>query len=317
MVTGGAGFIGANLIRALTEDRDDVTVIDDFSSGLAENLNGVRCDLMKARINDSGLEALFRGHDAVVHLAARTSVVESMKDPWPTFEVNAAGTLRVLEASRKAQVPVFVFASSNAALGNYEPPLDESKLPKPISPYGASKLAGEAYCHSYGVASGMRIGVLRFSNAYGPYMLNKDSVIPRFIRAAQSGQDLVIYGDGSQTRDFIYAGDIVSAIQKSIREPAADGIFQIATGVETSISDLAQVIIKACNSASTVNYMEARAGEIQRNRSDISKARRVLHFDPAMTLGRGIERTVQWFKAQSQSSADSSPVLNESSTIGE
>ena len=156
LVTGGGGFIGSNVVRELEGIAADVRVVDDFSSGLEENLIGTRCDVRRASVSDRGLGRLFTGLDAVVHLAARTSVLDSMRDPWATFEVNAAGTLNMLIASRAAAVPVFVFASSNAVLGDYEPPLDETKLPqqsrltarasllvKPtVTPSGASPACG-------------------------------------------------------------------------------------------------------------------------------------------------------------------------------
>jgi UDP-glucose 4-epimerase len=295
LVTGGAGFIGSNLVRALESSDTKVRVLDDLSSGTALNLAGTGSELVTANILSGNLEETLAAQDAVVHLAALTSVVESTTDPWPTFDMNAGGTLRMLLASRRAKVPVFVFASSNAVLGNYEPPVDESMLPQPISPYGASKLAGEAYCHAFRQGSGMRVAMLRFSNAYGPFMLGKDSVIPRFIRAAMSGKELVIYGDGSQTRDFIHVSDIVQAIVAAIQSPAADGVFQIATGVETSIADLARLVIQTCGSKSSIRRTDRREGEIHRNRSDIGKAGRVLGFEPKVRIDEGIASTIDWF----------------------
>ena len=144
----------------------------------------------------------------------------------------------------------------------------------------------------------MRVAMLRFSNAYGPFMQGKDSVIPRFIRAAQASRELTIYGDGSQTRDFIHVGDVVSAIVTAIRSTAAEGVFQIATGIETSVNDLARLVIETCGSESSIYHADRRPGEIHRNRSDISKARRVLGFAPRTDLASGIAQAAKWFAVQ-------------------
>lgn len=297
LVTGGAGFIGANLVRALASSDDEVRVFDDLSTGNGAYLDGVNAELVRGSVTDpGGVKAAVSGCDAIVHLAAHTSVIDSLAHPLKDFEINAGGTLRLLEAAVPAGVKAFVFASSNAALGEQEPPLHEDQVPRPLSPYGAGKLAGEAYCSAFAGSFGIRCAMLRFSNAYGPFMHGKDSVIPRFIRAGLAGQDLVIFGDGSQTRDFVHVSDLVAGIVAALRSASGKGIFQIATGLETSIADLAEVIVRETGSRSRIRFEERRAGEIHRNQSDISKARAVLGFSPQTTLEEGLRTTVIWFR---------------------
>jgi UDP-glucose 4-epimerase len=199
-----------------------------------------------------------------------------------------------------AGVRRFVFASSNAPLGEQPPPAHEGLVPRPLSPYGASKLAGEAYGSAFHGAFGLLTVSLRFANAYGPRSRRKGSVVAAYCRAALEGRPLVIYGDGAQTRDFIHVRDLCQAIRRSLAVDAGGEVFQVATGTETTILDLAGRI-RALAAADlgrevAVEHRPARAGEILRNTSDIAKARRVLGFAPAVALADGLPETWRWFR---------------------
>jgi UDP-glucose 4-epimerase len=297
IVTGGAGFIGSALIRALAAEGYGVRVVDDLSSGDPANLEGTGVELRVGDVRDLDLvtEAA-RGCDVVFHLAAGAGVVESMNDPLTNFDQNARGTLTVLEAARRAEVPRFVFSSSNAPLGENAYPASEEKPVAPLSPYGASKAAGEAYCSAFFGAYGMEAVVVRFSNAYGPRSAHKGNVIPLFIRRLRAGEDLVVFGDGSQTRDFVYCEDLAAGLVAAARTPGVGGqIFQLASGIETTLNRLLELLSETSGITPRVRREPPRQGEIQRNYSLIEKARKVLGYSPRVELGEGLERTWEWF----------------------
>ena len=298
LVTGGCGFIGVNLIPRLIEQGARVRVLDNLSLGRREDVEPLGVDLQIGDIRDrSALTAACRGVDVVVHLAAHTRVVESLTDPQINFDVNAIGTLNVLEACRVAGIPKMIFASTGGAiLGEQTPPVHEGMVPRPISPYGASKLAGEAYCSAYAGAYGLKTVALRFSNVYGPFSYHKGSVVAQFFRNLLRGEPIVIYGDGEQTRDFLYVADLVDAILLADKAELAGEVFQIASGRETSVRALVDAM-KAMLPDRTfdIRFEPARAGEILRNYANIEKARRMLGFDPTTRLDDGLPRTWQWF----------------------
>jgi UDP-glucose 4-epimerase len=297
LVTGGAGFIGSALIRALAAEGYGVRVVDDLSSGDPRNLDGTAAELRAGDVRDLDLvtEAA-RGCDVAFHLAAGAGVVESMNDPLTNFDQNARGTLTVLEAARRAGVPRLVFSSSNAPLGEGAYPASEEKPVAPLSPYGASKAAGEAYCSAFFGAYGMDAVVVRFSNAYGPRSAHKGNVIPLFIRRLRAGEDLVVFGDGSQTRDFVYCEDLAAGLLAAARTPGVGGqIFQLASGVETTLNRLLELLEQVSGITPAVRREPPRQGEIQRNYSLIDKARRVLGYTPAVPLDDGLRRTWDWF----------------------
>ena len=297
IVTGGAGFIGSALIRALAAEGYGVRVVDDLSSGDPANLEGTGAELRVGDVRDLDLvtEAA-RGCDVVFHLAAGAGVVESMNDPLTNFDQNARGTLTVLEAARRAEVPRFVFSSSNAPLGENAYPASEEKPVAPLSPYGASKAAGEAYCSAFFGAYGMEAVVVRFSNAYGPRSAHKGNVIPLFIRRLRAGEDLVVFGDGSQTRDFVYCEDLAAGLVAAARTPGVGGqIFQLASGIETTLNRLLELLSETSGITPRVRREPPRQGEIQRNYSLIEKARAVLGYAPAVPLEDGLKRTWDWF----------------------
>jgi len=298
LVTGGAGFIGANLVRSLAAGGHTVTLFDDFTTGRPEYVAGLGLDRVEADILDAErVRQAIEGHDAVVHLAAQTGVPASVVDPRADCRVNVTGTLNVLEAARLAGARRIIFASSNASLGRQSPPATEDKAPLPVSPYGASKLAGEAYCLAYHGSFGLETVVLRFANVYGPFSAHKRSVIAEFIRAAKAGRHLVIDGDGSQTRDFIYVGDLCRAINLALKVETCGEVFQIATGVETSIAQLAGMIQNAAGGGMSVSYGLLRQGDVKRNYSEIRKAQRVLSWQPVVSLAEGLQHTWTWFSA--------------------
>jgi UDP-glucose 4-epimerase len=248
--------------------------------------------------NRKGLDEIVGKASAVIHLAAQTGVIPSLENPLYDMEQNVRGTVNLLEACRSTGVRRFVFASSSAPLGEQEPPINESKVPRPLSPYGASKLAGEGYCSAYAGSFGLETIALRFSNVYGPRSTYKNSVVARFVKNILAGDPLTIYGTGSQTRDFIYTEDLCSAIEKALSttDPRAFGaVFQIATFRETTVNELAEKLKAIAKRAGMgpvlVQYESERAGEIRRSFSDISRARDLLGYRPEYDLDRGLQAT--------------------------
>lgn len=300
LVTGGAGFIGAALVPALAAAGYDVLVVDDLSVGDPANVERAGAELRRGDVRDLELvTTAARGCDVVFHLAAGAGVIESVTDPLTNFDQNVRGTLTVLEAARQAEVPRLVFSSSNAPLGANAYPASEDKPLGPLSPYGASKAAGEAYCSAYHGAYGMDAVVVRFSNAYGPGSAHKGNVIPLFIRRMRAGEELVVYGDGDQTRDFVFCEDLAAGLIAAARTPGVGGqIFQLASGVETSLNRLLQLLSAASGISPRVRREPPRPGEILRNYSLIDKARSVLGYSPAVPLEEGLKRTWDWFASE-------------------
>ncbi len=302
LVTGGAGFVGANLVRLLLDSGYQVRVLDNFSTGQRAYLDGLDLEIHEGDILDiAAVERAVDGVDGIVHLAAQTGVPGSLADPRQDCEVNVMGTLNLLEAARARQEAVgrqirFVFASSNAPLGKQPPPATEDKAPLPISPYGASKLAGEGYCLAYHGSWGLGTVVLRFANLYGPYSAHKNSVVAKFIKDILSKGAITIHGDGKQTRDFIYVSDLCRAVVLGLRNNNISGeVFQIATGVETSISQLAQTVQMQMDRLVEVQHTSPRQGDIRKNYSGVDKAAKLLGWKPLVPLDDGLAETVTWF----------------------
>lgn len=298
LVTGGCGFIGVNLVSRLVGRGDRVRVLDNLSLGRREDIEPLAVELEVGDIRDYATVAkACKGADVVVHLAAHTRVVESVSNPELNFEINAIGTMNVLRACREAGVRKMILASTGGAiLGEQEPPVHEGMVPRPVSPYGASKLVGEAYCSAFFGSYGLNTVALRFSNVYGPYSYHKGSVVAQFFRNLMQKEPLVIYGDGEQTRDFLYVADLVEAILLADKGDTPGEVFQIASGRETSLRALLDVMKKAIPElAFDVRYEPARAGEIRRNYASIEKARRMLGYDPKTRLEDGLKNTWRWF----------------------
>src|SRR5277367_5897239 len=282
LVTGGCGFIGVNLVTRLTALGARVRVLDNLSLGKRGDIEPFGVDLLVGDIRDTAaIRKACEGVDVVVHLAAHTRVIESVSDPALNFEINAVGTMNVLLACRDAAVQKMIFASTGGAiLGEQEPPVHEGMVPRPVSPYGAGKLAGEAYCSAFFGSYGLNTIALRFSNVYGPFSYHKGSVVAQFFRNLMQKQPLIVYGDGQQTRDFVFVSDLVEAIMLADKSDAAGEVFQIASGVETSLRTLLATMKAVLPGVDLdVRYEPARAGEISRNYASIEKARRMLGFN--------------------------------------
>lgn len=277
----------------------------DPSSVLGHRSSEVELVVGDIRDEDLAVKAC-RGMDAVVHLAANTGVIPSIEDPRGDCTTNVLGTLNYLEAARKNGAKRFVFASSGAPLGDQIPPIHEEMVPKPISPYGASKLCGEAYCSAYYGSFGLETVALRFGNVYGPRSSHKGSVVAKFIKQILERETLTIYGDGSQTRDFIYIDDLIRAVWAGLTVPGVGGhVFQIATHREHTVGKVAEALNRLAEKhlgrKSEIVYEKERKGEVKRNYSDISKARRMLGFEPEWNLETGLEATFKWFLKETPS----------------
>ncbi len=297
LITGGAGFVGSSLARLLVERGYRVRVYDDLSTGSLEHLEGLNAELVEGDVRQlDRLTAAARECAVVFHLAAGAGVVDSIERPLENFEVNARGTLVALWAARQAGVPRLVFSSSNAPLGADAYPASEDKPIAPLSPYGASKATGEAYCSAFHAAYGMDAVAVRFSNAYGPRSARKGNVIPLFIRRIMAGEELIVYGDGTQTRDFVFVTDLADGLLRASETPGIGGqVFQLASGVETSLNRLVELLGEVSGRHPAIRHEPSRAGEIQRNYSLIERARAQLGYAPQVALADGLRQTWDWF----------------------
>jgi UDP-glucose 4-epimerase len=300
LVTGGAGFVGATAVRRLVDSGHSVRVFDNYSTGDPGQLAGVDAELVEGDIRDVAvLDAALTGIQGVVHLAAAGSVVMSVEDPVSNFDVNVVGTFRVLDAARRAGVERIVLASTGGALiGNATPPVSESSLPRPISPYGASKLAGEGYACAFAHAYGLSTVALRFANVYGPWSARKRGAMTMFFRAIHAGEPIVIYGDGAASRDYTHVDDISSALELGLTSDVPGGtVLHIASGVETTVRDLADLCrVAAGKPDHPVEYLPKRPGEVERNFASYDLAQKVLGYAPSISREVGIPKTWQWFQ---------------------
>lgn len=319
LVTGGCGFIGTSLIRRLREVYPGVRirVLDNLLTGTEADLSSVAPVERESRVrqvdskavqlvvgdvrDEKAVQEAVKGCSAIVHFAANTGVGPSVEDPRLDMEVNVGGTFNVLEAARQEGVARMVFASSGAPAGEVEPPIHEELPPHPVSPYGASKLAGEGYCSAYNKTFGIETVCLRFGNVYGPGSGKKMSVVAKFIRQALSNETCVIYGDGAQTRDFLYIDDLVRAVEQALLRPVGGETFQIATGTERTVGEMAEVLRECLANRGVdmeISHESSRLGDVTRNFADISKAREVLEWAPETELADGLKKTTQWFFAE-------------------
>ncbi|MFI7029661.1 NAD-dependent epimerase/dehydratase family protein [Microbispora rosea] len=309
LVTGGAGFIGANLCRALTTrpEVESVTVLDDLSSGDAANLADVGADLVTGSILDRDLLAeLVPGATHVIHLAARPSVPRSVKDPLASHAVNATGTLHVLEACRATR-PHVILASSSSVYGDSDETCKHEDLPtRPLSPYGASKLATEAYALAYAASYGLPVLPFRFFNVYGPLQPAGHAyaaVIPAFVSAALAGRPVPIHGDGRQARDFTYVGSVVDVVtDAAVRRVTGDTPVNLAFGTRVSLLDLKDALAAVLDRPVEAEFLPPRAGDIRESQAS---ARLLLDRFPGVRpvpLEEGLRLTVTWFEKTSGAS---------------
>lgn len=306
LVTGGAGFIGSHLVERLVRDGAEVTVLDDLSTGEREHLRVVRDRIRFIRGNVARLEACRRamqGVDYVLHQAAVTSVPRSTRNPVAAHQSNVTGTLNILMAAQEANVRRVVFAGSTAAYGDAaELPNHESLLPRPLSAYAASKVAGEAYCHAFWRTHGLETVVLRYFNIFGPRQ-NLESqygaVVPLFIAAALRGDPPVIFGDGGQTRDFTFVTNVVEANLLACHAPAeqaAGEVFNIGCGSATSIRELWQRIADLVDVEVEPLHDAARAGDVRDSVASIERAHEQLGYSPVVNLDEGLQRTLAYYR---------------------
>jgi UDP-glucose 4-epimerase len=297
LVTGGAGFIGSTLIPMLLEKKHSVVVFDNLISGKLENLGKYvshpELVFVKGDIRDKTLlnEALGQ-IDAVVHLAALIDVSESVRNPYETNEVNVTGTLNTLQMSANKKIKKFVFASSTAVYGDAKNlPVKEETRTNPISPYAASKAAGEAYCNAISTCYNINAIVLRFFNVYGPKNENSpySGVITKFIQKAQRNDPLTVEGDGTQTRDFINVKDVAQALLLSVEaENLTQETINVCTGNPTSVNLLAEYIKSITGKQLTVTHISPRVGDIKHSYGDPNKAKLKLGFEAKVTLNEGL-----------------------------
>ncbi len=297
-ITGGAGFIGSNLAEALA-DGNEVVVVDDLSAGRKENLAGQNVDLVEGSILDLDLlKEAFEGCACVFHEAAIASVQRSVEDPIFTSRVGVEGTLNVLVAARDAGAEKVIFASSAAVYGDTPAlPKREDMRPEPKSPYAAGKLAGEGFCIAFNEVYGMRNVVLRYFNVYGPRQdPNSEyaAVIPKFVSAYLAGDAPLIFGDGEQTRDFVYVKDVVRA-NILASKGCVPGVYNIASGTRTSLNELSRLVKEITGSKVEAAYSKARAGDIRDSVADIGLAEEI-GYSPSYTMEEGLRDAIRWYR---------------------
>jgi nucleoside-diphosphate-sugar epimerase len=302
LVTGGAGFIGSNLVRGLLERGDNVRVLDNFSTGRRGNLAGLETDveLVEGELRSyERVHAAVRGCELVFHLGGLGSVPRSVQDPLTTSAVNVEGTMNVLLAARDEGVRRVVFASSSSVYGNApELPLRESMAPDPISPYGVAKLAAERYCVSFSrVYHSFETVVLRYFNVFGPRQdptSQYAAVVPLFLTAVAAGQPVTIFDDGEQSRDFTYVDNVVAAnLRAADAEGVSGRIFNVSGGTPTSVNELADTIARLLGKPLEKIYLPARPGDLRNSWADRAEAREALGWEPHVGLEDGLRLTAE------------------------
>lgn len=304
VVTGGAGFIGANLVRRLADDAsvDEVVVLDDLSTGERSNLAGVDAEVRAGSVLDpEGVDEACVGADALVHLAARPSVPRSIEDPVATHEANATGTLAVLEAARAQGVAHTIVASSSSVYGRSPAlPKHEDLPPDPLSPYAASKLAAEGYAAAYAAAFGLEVLTLRFFNVFGPLQPAGHAyaaAIPAFVDAALAGRPVPIFGDGKQTRDFTYVGSVCAIIAEALRRRVVcDGPVNLAFGSRRSLLEVVEVLERLLDRRLEVTHHPPRAGDVRHSQADQRRLRGLFPAVEPVPFEEGLAETIRWFE---------------------
>jgi UDP-N-acetylglucosamine/UDP-N-acetyl-alpha-D-glucosaminouronate 4-epimerase len=303
LVTGGAGFIGSNIVDELVRRNHEVVVLDDLSAGKESNLSGVRkkIDLRIGSItNLATVQSAARGAQYVLHIGARTSVPRSVKDPLDTNHVNIDGTLNVLVAARDAKVRRFVYAASSSAYGETPTlPKTEAMQPEPISPYGVTKYVGELYAQAFGRTYGLENTSVRYFNVFGPRQdptSQYSGVLSRFMLAVINNEQPVIFGDGEQSRDFTYIDNIVDETLRACEAPDASGkVFNGGTGARITLNEVLKLLEKITGRKIQAKYDQPRTGDIRDSQADISLARKVLGYEPIVQFEEGLQRTWNWY----------------------
>lgn len=324
LVTGGAGFIGAHLVRALLRERIFVRVLDNLESGSAGNIARAleipvervevalarrpsdpvpvteTCEVLFGDIRDpQAASRACAGVDVVFHQAALRSVPRSVADPLSTHDVNVTGTVRILEAARAAGVRRVVFASSSSIYGEAEPPMSEDQIPNPKSPYAASKLGAEAYCTAYTRVFGLSTISLRYFNVFGPWQdpaSEYAAVIPKFIRLAMQGEPVPVYGDGQQARDFTYVDNVVEA-NLAAADASVDGVaLNIGAGRRHTLIELVEAISRILGRRVERLHHPPRIGDVLHTEADISRAQRLIGYTPRIDFETGLKRTIEAFR---------------------
>ncbi len=305
LVTGGAGFIGSNIVEALVARGEYVRVFDDLSTGDLANLGPVRdkIDFVQGDLRDMGaLKRAVQGAHYVIHQAALRSVPRSVDDPMSSDAVNTHGTLQLLVAARDAKtVRRLVYASSSSAYGDSPAlPKVEDQTPAPISPYAVSKLAAELYCRMFSKLYGLETVSLRYFNVFGPRQSPQSqyaAVVPLFIRAILRGEPVIIHGDGEQSRDFTYIDNVVQANLLSCTTPGVGGeVFNIACNSRHSVLEIARTIEKITGMTANIEHTPTRAGDVRHTQASIEKAQRLLAYKPTVDFEEGMRRTVAWVR---------------------
>ena len=319
VITGGLGFIGTALTKKLLQfEPSKVLIIDNQAAGVpgilahkdievcevtsakdfswTRKLNYINADIRSVELYNFALT----GADYLVHLAANTGVQPSVEDPEYDLSVNVLGTLRLLESAAECSIRKFIFASSGAPLGTQKPPLNEDMAPRPSSPYGASKLAGEGYCSAFYQCFGLDTVALRFGNVYGPGSSHKTSIVAKLLNASKASQTFEIYGDGAQTRDYIYIDDLIAAIVLAAEVCDIGGeVFQIATERETSVNELVDLICELLRASGhelpEISYSATRSGDVKANYSNTSKAKGKIGWSAKTSLADGLKKTIEYF----------------------
>lgn len=302
IVTGGSGFIGANLCRALGAAGHDVDAIDDLSASSAANLHGSPARLVVGSVLDAPLlDEVLADADAVVHLAGRGSVPRSIDDPMATHAANVTGTLEVLQAARRAgSLPVVLASSSSVYGANTALPKRETMVPLPVSPYAASKLAAEAYALSFQRVYGLPVLACRFFNVFGPWQRPRHdyaAVVPAFVSNALAGQPLPVHGDGTQSRDFTYVASLtavlVDAVERRVTHPEP---VNLAFGTQTDLLTLIRVLEGILGEQLAVEHLPVRAGDVRHTEADTSRLRELFPDVAPVDLERGLAETVAWYR---------------------
>jgi len=302
LVTGGAGFIGSNLVRALLERGDDVRVLDNFSTGNRRNLAGLDVEVVEGELRSyERVHNAVRGTEIVFHLGALGSVPRSVQDPLTSSAVNVEGTLNVLLAARDEGVRRVVFASSSSVYGNsQELPLRESMSPDPISPYGVAKLAAERYCVSFSrVYESLESVVLRYFNVFGPRQdptSQYAAVVPLFVTAIAEGRPVTIFDDGEQSRDFTYVDNVVTANLRAADAVGVSGrIFNVSAGAPSTVNELAETVGRLLGKPVEKLYRPPRQGDLRDSWANVDEARGLLGYEPTISLEEGLRRTIDAF----------------------